>query len=148
MAEAIFRRIVAEQGLSPSFDIQSYATSGWEEGNPVYPPARRALESHGIVGFTHRSQVLSLQAVKNSDYILVMDNMNMLDVVRMTAGRYGDKIFKLGHFLDEQIDIADPYYTGDFERSYREIDGACRAFLQYVMREHAQAIDYDRRHSP
>lgn len=147
MAEAVFKKLIGERGLTSSFTVQSFATSDWEEGNDVYPPARCTLESHGITGFWHRSQVLTLNAVKNSDYVLVMDGMNLSDVVRMTAGRYGEKIFKLGHFLTPQIDVADPYYTRDFERAYAEISASCAAFLDYLEERHADALAYDRRHS-
>ena len=146
MAEAVLKKLTGEKGIGASFDIKSYGTSDWEEGNPVYPSAQETLLRHGIVGFKHRSQPLTMNAVINSDYILVMDNNNMLDVVRMTAGRYGDKIFKLGHFLTPQIDIADPYYTRDFERSFNEISAGCTAFLKYIEDKHAEAIDYDKRH--
>lgn len=138
--------MVEERGTASSFEVSSFATSDWEEGNFVYPPAQKALQAHGITGFSHRSQVLKIQHIINSDYVLVMDNMNMLDVVRMTAGRYGDKIFKLGYFLKPAIDIADPYYTGNFERSFREINAACAAFLDYLSHKHSLVLSYDRLH--
>lgn len=146
MAEAVFKKMTDERGISSSFDIKSYGTSDWEEGNSVYPPAQETLQRHGIVGFKHRSQPLTLSAVINSDYVLVMDNNNLLDVVRMTAGGYGDKIFKLGHFLTPQIDVADPYYTRDFERAYNEIYAGCEAFLKYIENRHSDGLNYDKIH--
>lgn len=146
MGEAIFKRMAEEEGLAHSFDVRSFGTSDEEEGNPVYLPARRTLESHGIFGFTHRARQLSLKDVKNTDYILVMDNSNMFDVVRLTAGRYGEKIFKLGHFCTPQLDVDDPWYTRDFERAYREIYSGCEGFMEYIKNTHASALDYDRRH--
>lgn len=140
MAEAVFKKLVAERGLSSFFCVQSFATSDYEEGNPVYPPAARTLENHGVHGFSHRSRPIALADIKNSDYVLVMDNMNMTDIVRLTAGRYGQKIFKLGHFLTPQQDIADPYYTRDFEKAYSQIAAACSAFLEYLIANHGGAL--------
>lgn len=144
MAEAIFKKMAEERGISSSLNIQSFATSDWEEGNPVYPPAAGALRAHGITDFKHRSRPVTLADLKNSDYVLVMDDMNMRDVVRLTAGRYGQKIFKLGHFLTPQIDIADPYYTRDFNRAYADIYAACSAFMDYLEGKHAGTISYDK----
>ncbi len=90
--------------------------------------------------------MISLKDIKNSDYVIVMDHMNMRDIVRMTGGQYGEKIFKLGYFSGGDEDVDDPWYTRDFERAYDEIFRGCSAFLQYIVREHANALDYDKRH--
>jgi protein-tyrosine phosphatase len=131
MAEAVFKRMVQEQGLSYLFDINSLATSDCEEGNPVYPPAARVLKENGF-NFTHKAKQVKLCDLVNADYILVMDDINLHDLTRLTSGNYGEKIFKLGHFLPEQIDIDDPWYTRDFERTYREIYSSCQNFLKYL----------------
>ena len=135
MAEAIFKKMAEERGISSSLNIKSFATSDYEEGNPVYPPAARTMAQHGIVGFSHRSRQVTLADIKNSDYVLLMDHMNMTDVVRFTGGMYGDRIFLLGHFLTPQIEIADPYYTRDFERAWSDISSACAALLDSLLQE-------------
>lgn len=145
MAEAVFSRMVEERGLALSFKINSFGTSDCEEDNPVYPPAQKALKERGY-NFTHRAKKILLSDVKNADYILVMDSMNLSDLIRMTGGHYSEKIFLLGHFLPEKIDIDDPWYTRDFERTYNEIYLSCTAFLNYLLKEHAQAFGYDERH--
>lgn len=145
MAEAVFKRMVDEEGLSLSFNINSFATSDCEEGNPVYPPVQRLLREKGY-NFTHRAQTLTLRDVKNAQYICIMDALNLRDVVRMTGGNYGEKIFMLGSFGEYGSDIADPYYTRDFERTYREIYSSCKGLLAYLLTQHAEAIGYDRRH--
>ena len=134
MAEAIFKRLARERGFSSSVCVQSFATSNYEEGNPVYPPAARTLKEHGIEDFAHRSRQIRLADIKNSDYVLVMDYMNMRDIVRMTAGLYGEKIMMLGHFLNPPRDISDPYYTRDFEKAYSDICEGCAGFLDFVLR--------------
>jgi protein-tyrosine phosphatase len=131
MAEAIFKRMVQEREWGSLFDISSYATSDCEEGNPVYPPAARVLKEKGY-DFTHHARQVSLREIKNADYVLVMDEINLCDLTRLTCGHYGDKIFKLGHFLEKEIDIDDPWYTRDFDRTYKEIYASCIGFLDYL----------------
>lgn len=145
MAEAVFGKLCKEEGLEHSFRISSFGTSDCEEGNPVYYPAAQTLKSHGITDFTHRAKMISLKDIKNADYLLVMDHMNMRDVVRMTGGQYGEKIYKLGYFSDGE-DVDDPWYTRDFEKAYSSILAGCRGFLDFIKREHANALWYDRFH--
>lgn len=145
MAEAVFLRLIEERGVAQSFRVNSFGTSDCEEDNPVYPPAAKTLRERGY-DFKHRARKITLADVKNSDYILVMDSMNLEDLTRLTGGHYAEKIFMLGHFLSEKIDIDDPWYTRDFERTYREIYSSCEAFLDYLLKEHAASFDYDGRH--
>ena len=144
MAEAIFKRLAKEERVERSLAVSSFATSDCEVGNPVYPPAMRVLKEKGYA-FSHRAQKLTLAEIKNADYILVMDSMNYDDVCRMAGKSYVDKVFKLGSFLPEPIDVADPWYSGDFERTYREIYSACKIFLNYLIVKHGKAFDYDGR---
>lgn len=145
MAELIFKKTVEERGLALSFDIKSFGTSDCEEGNPIYPPARRTLQAHNVAG-THIAKQLSLKDVINCDYILVMDSQNLFDVLRLTGGKFGEKIFKLCSFTSNPRDVVDPWYTGDFERTYEDVLDGCTAFLGYIEREHAEALAYDKRH--
>ncbi len=133
MAELIFKDMVEREGLSSRFNITSYGTSDWEEGNPIYPPAAKTLAEHGIHG-THIARQLSLRDVINNDYILVMDSQNLMDVLRLTGGKFGQKIFKLCSFTSNPRDIADPWYTRDFEGAYWDIVDGCRSFLNYLLR--------------
>lgn len=142
MAEAVFKRLAEEEGVLSSLDVSSFATSDCEVGNPIYPPAQRELKENGY-NFTHRAQKLTLSEIKNADYILVMDGMNYTDVCRMAGANYKDKVFKLGSFLPEPIDIADPWYTGDFKKTYSEIYSSCRMFLNYLLVKHDKALNYE-----
>lgn len=141
MAEAVFSRLIGERGVALSFEVNSRATSDCEEGNPVYPPAQRALKERGY-NFSHRAKKLTLADVKNADYVLVMDRMNFSDVTYL-AGAHAEKVYMLGHFLPEKTEIADPWYTRDFDRTYNEIYAACNAFLDFLLKEHAEAFKYD-----
>lgn len=145
MAELIFKKMVEDEGLSLSFNITSYGTSDYEEGNPIYYLAQRTLERHCIFG-THIAKQLSLRDVVNNDYILVMDSSNLMDVLRLTGGKFGEKLFKLCSFTSNPRDVADPWYTRDFECAFADISEGCRAFLEYIKREKAEALDYDKRH--
>jgi len=145
MAELVFKKMVNERGLSSSFNISSFGTSDCEEGNPIYTPAKRTLESHGVEG-THTARQLSLKDVINNDYILVMDSGNLFDVLRLTGGEFGSKIFKLCSFTPRPRDVADPWYTRDFERAYDDICDGCKCFLEYLLKQNARGFGYDSRH--
>ena len=144
MAEAVFLRLIEERGIKNSFTVCSRATSDCEEGNSVYPPARRVLNEKGY-NYSHIAKQLTLSEVKNADYILIMDGINLRDITRLTGGNYSEKIFLLGHFLDERIDIDDPWYTGDFKRTYDEIYRSCEKFLDYLQKVHGGALEYDKK---
>ena len=145
MAELIFKNIVEERGLSLSFRITSFGTSDCEEGNPIYPPAKKTLIMHGIPG-NHVAKQLSLKDIINNDYILVMDGSNLFDVLRLTGGKYDDKIFKLCSFTSDPRDVADPWYTRDFEKAFSDIKDGCESFLDFLLEEKADAFAYDKRH--
>ena len=134
MAELIFKNMVKERGLELSFVITSCGTSDCEEGNPIYEPARRTLAAHGISG-SHVARQLTLRDIKNNDYILVMDSSNLMDVLRLTCGGYGEKIFKLCSFTARPRDVADPWYTDDFETTWRDVLAGCEGLLRAVTEE-------------
>lgn len=142
MAEAIFKRLAVRENINSSLEIASFATSDCEVGNPIYKPAARKLAQEGY-DFTHRAQKLTFAEIKNADYILVMDNTNYDDVCRMAGEQYSDKVYKLGGFLAEPIEIADPWYTEDFDRAYREIYASCEVFIKFLKAKHAKAFSYD-----
>ncbi|MCH5143000.1 MAG: low molecular weight phosphotyrosine protein phosphatase [Clostridiales bacterium] len=145
MAELIFKKLVEERGLSSSFNISSFGTSDCEEGNSVYPPAKRALDRHNIPG-EHIAKQISKRDILNNDYILVMDTNNLFDVLSIAGNSCSEKIFKLRAFTGDNSDIADPWYTLNFEKSYKEIEEGCIKFLEYLLKEKKEAFAYDKRH--
>lgn len=145
MAELIFKNMVEERGLALSFRITSFGTSEYEEGNGIYPAAKKTLTNHGIPG-NHVSKQLSLKDVINNDYILVMDGGNLFDVLRLTGGKFGEKIAKLCSFTSNPRDVADPWYTRDFEKAFSDIEDGCAGFLDYLLKEKAAAFEYDKKH--
>lgn len=134
MAEIIFANMVEEEGLAIHFCITSYGTSNEEEGHPIYPEARKALNDHGIDG-THRAKQISLTEIINCDFLLVMDSANLQNIMAMTRGRYSEKIFRLCDFTSNPRDVSDPWYTRNFEKAYADITEGCRGFLEYVKNE-------------
>ncbi len=143
MGEAVFKRMVEEEGLTSSFSVLSFGTSDCEEGNPVYPPAARVLKEKGY-DFTHRAKMISLADIKNADYVLCMDKGNYSKLVSLAGVNYADKIYLPGRFLPGKKEIDDPWYTRDFERTYREIYSLCAAFLEYMKKTHGSALLYDK----
>ena len=124
MAELIFSKLAAERAPQLALDITSRGTSDEEEDNPIYPPAAKVLREHGITG-AHRARQLTKREVVNADYVLVMDSSNLFDVLRLTGGMFSDKVFKLCSFTSRPRDVADPWYTRDFEGAYRDILDGC-----------------------
>lgn len=145
MAELIFKQMVEERNLSRSFAITSCGTSDCEEGSQIYPPAKLTLEKHLISG-THTARQITLKDVINNDYILVMDSSNLLDILRLTGGKFGEKIFKLCSFTSAPCDVADPWYTRDFEKAFADIKDGCNGFLNFILKEKANSLNYDSRH--
>ncbi len=129
MAELIFKDILNKQGLSNKFDVTSCATSSYEIGEPIYHLAKQTLTKHNIKG-SHIAKRISKQEIE-SDFILVMDSSNYRDVVKLN-GVDKNKVFKLCDFTDNPRDVADPWYTRDFETAYNDIVDGCTAFLQYL----------------
>ena len=109
-------KLAEEAGVGHLFEVDSAATSREEIGNPVYPPARRMLVSHGITRMDHRARQMTMDDYRYYEYIIVMDGENLWNARRMTGGDPDDKIRML---LDRQID--DPWYTDDFETAYQDI---------------------------
>ncbi len=136
MAEFIMKKLVDERGLSDKFYIESAATSSEEIwggiGNPVYPPAKAELSKHGISCDGKRARQLVKSDYDNFDFLIGMDDMNIRNVERMTGHRDG-KICLLLSFTDTKRDISDPWYTGNFSKTYSDISKGCEAFLNFLL---------------
>ena len=134
MAEFIMKELVRERGLEDSFEIRSCATSTEEiwngVGNPVYPPAKRELAKHGIDCAGKRAVQLTPEDYNRYDYLICMDRNNVRNAVRIT-GR-GEKYRLLLEYAGESRDVADPWYTGDFERTYEDVLKGCTALLDII----------------
>lgn len=135
MAEFVFKNMVKEAGLADRFEIASAATSSEEiwggVGNPVYPPAREELARHGISCAGKRAVQLKKKDYDYYDYLIGMDTMNIRNMERMT-GHKGGKISLLLQYAGRNESIADPWYSGQFDVTYRDIVEGCSAFLEFL----------------
>ena len=129
MAEFIFKRMISERGMSDKFEVGSRATSAEELGNPVYPPARRELSSHGIGCDGKYAVQLSRTDYDKYDMFVGMDSANIRNMNRLFGGDPEGKIKKLMDYTGRGSDVADPWYSGDFALTYRDIFEGCEALL-------------------
>ena len=133
MAELVFKKMVNDRGLSEKFLIASSATSTEEIGNPVYPPARRKLLSHGISPEGKCSVQLTRSDYDKYDMLIGMDSANIRNMLRMLGGDPKSKITKLLDHTDRGGDVADPWYTGNFDATYRDVCDGCAALLEEIL---------------
>lgn len=138
MAEFIFKDMVIKAGMESDFYICSSATSTEEiwngAGNPVYPPAKRELAEHGISCDGKRAVQLKLSDYEKYDYFIGMDGANIRNMNIILQGDKAKKVYKLMDFTPQKGDVADPWYTGDFKKTYNDIYLGCKCFLDYVLR--------------
>lgn len=130
MAELVFKRMISDRGVSDKFFVESRATSAEELGNPVYPPARRELSRHGISSEGKYAIQLTRLDYDKYDLIIGMDSANMRNMHRLFGADPMNKIKKLMEYTDRGGDVADPWYTGDFEVTYRDVCDGCEALLK------------------
>lgn len=123
MAEFVMKDLVEKAGVEDHFEITSAAVSTEEIGNPVYPPARRMLASHGITCDGHAAHRITAGEVKECDFVYYMDTDNGRRLVRM----FGENE-KFRPLLAR--DVADPWYTGDFQATWDDVVEGCSAILE------------------
>ncbi len=124
---------VAEKGLSEKFLIASAATSREEIGNPVYPPVKRILEKRGISAEGKRAVQVTKADYDKYDYIILMDSNNLYNIKRIIPADPQNKISLLMSFCGSDKSVADPWYTGDFDITERDIEKGCDALLEFIL---------------
>lgn len=132
MAEFIMKDLVRKAGLADRFHIGSAATSREELGNPVYPPARRKLAEHGIACAGHAARQLTAQDYENYDLLIGMDRENLRNMRRICGGDPDGKLSLLLDHTGRSGDVADPWYTGDFEATWQDVLAGCQALLAEI----------------
>jgi len=130
MAEFILKDMVQKAGRAADFQIDSAATSTEEIGNPVYPPARRKLMEHGLGCAGKVARRMTGRDYDRYDLIIGMDGANLRSIRRICGGDRGNKIRLLLAYAGEERDVADPWYTRDFEAAWRDIEAGCRGLLR------------------
>ena len=139
MAEFVFKKILDEEGLSDRFYVGSAATSGEHIGDHVDSRAAEELRMHGISCEGKRSRRLVRSDYTDFDYVVGMDNRNM-EYIRWTAP--ADPTCEIGMMMDyaDGGEVADPYYTGDFGKTYRDLVRGCRGLLDHIISEHPELM--------
>ena len=141
LAQSVFTHKVASQGLSAHFLIDSAATSTEEIGNPPHRGTVNKLRKVGIPLVPHRARQVTWADYEKFDYIIGMDSANIRNLNRMLKGDPEGKIYKFLTFAGSDRDIADPWYTGDFDATYEDVLEGCVGFLAYL-KEQGQFDEY------
>ena len=127
MAEYIMKDIVRKAGLEDQFMITSGAVSDEEWGNPIYPPAQRKLREKGIPFGHHSAHKISAKEFAEQDVVVVMDRSNLRWLSRIVDDMTG--VHLMMEYAGEMRDVADPWYTGDFETTYNDVVEGCKGLL-------------------
>ena len=133
IAEFIMKQLAAEQGVAERFYIESAATSREELGNPVYPPAKKVLNNRGIDCSKKRARQVTLADGEKFDYLICMDDYNVQNIKRLIKPEHFCKVYKLLDFTDNSGDVADPWYTGDFSATERDVENGCNGLLKFLL---------------
>lgn len=130
MAEFILKALVKIQGLEDSYQIESAAVSTEEIGNPIYPPAKRCLTQHGVpFDPTKTARQVTRADYNKFDRIICMDASNLRLIRRIIPDDPDGKIHLMMSYTGVGRDVADPWYTGDFEETFQDLLEACEAML-------------------
>ena len=132
MAEFVMKDLVRKAGRAAEFSIASAATSTEELGNPVYPPARRMMAAHGIDCTGKTARQLRKADYAQYDYLIGMDQANFRNMQRMCGGDPDGKIHLLLDFTDRPGQVADPWYTGDFQATWEDVLEGCDGLLRHI----------------
>ena len=132
MAEFVMKDMVEKAGLSKEIRVASAATTAEEIGNPVYPPARKKLAEHGISCEGKTARRLRYPDYGQYDLIIGMDRENLEDMRRICLGDPEGKIHLLMDYTGRPGDVADPWYTRDFDATWRDVEEGCRGLLEQL----------------
>ncbi len=135
IAEFVMKDLVKKAGLEAQFHIESAATSTEEIGNLVYPPARRKLAEHGIDCAGKTARQLTNSDYEKYDLLIGMDRANLRNMYRICGGDFAGKMHLLMDYTDHPGDVADPWYTDDFETTWRDVLAGCQGLLTCIKAE-------------
>lgn len=135
MAESVFTYLVKQKGLEDCFEIDSAATSREEIGNPPHYGTVNKLRQKNIPVVPHRARQMTMTDYEYYDYLIGMDSANIRNMNRISGGDTQGKIYKLPSFAGLSKDIADPWYTGNFDETYEDVLEGCEAFLAFLEKE-------------
>jgi len=136
MAEFVLKDMVKKLGIENEFEIASAATSTEEIwngiGNPVYPPAREKLAEHGITCEGKRARQVTRKDFEYYDYVIGMDTQNIRNMTRVCPEEYQYKISLMLDYTNRPGSVSDPWYSGDFEATWVDVNEGCRGLLKHL----------------
>lgn len=135
MAEFVMRDMVRKAGLENKIYVESAATSREEIGNPVYPPVRRKLAEVGIRTDGKTARQMTKQDYEKFDYLIGMEDVNIRNMLRIIGADPEGKISRLLDFTENPGNIADPWYSGDFDTTYMQVRAGCEALLHQLTKQ-------------
>ena len=140
MAESVMTHLVEKRHLSHLFTINSAGTSREEIGDPPHYGTVNKLRQVGIPVVPHRAVQMTREDYQNYDYLVGMDVYNIRNMIRIAGGDRQGKIYKLLSFAGIDRDVADPWYTGDFDATYRDVLQGCEALLAYCLEQNRPPV--------
>ncbi len=136
MAESVMTYLVKEAGLDSCIEINSGATSREEIGNPPHYGTVNKLREKHIPLIPHRATQMTRGDYEYYDYLIGMDSANIRNMIRIAGGDPEEKIYKLLPIAGISRDVADPWYTGNFEETYQDVMVGCEALLKLLVEKH------------
>lgn len=137
MAEWLFKHLASGAGVPERFEVTSAAVSYEEEGNGMYPPARRKLYQKGIPFGNHRAHRITPAEYEAADLVVIMDRSNRRMLEYIVGPDRDGKVHMMLEYAGLSRDVADPWYTGDFETAYNDILAGCRGLLETLVAKNA-----------
>jgi protein-tyrosine phosphatase len=137
MAEAVFRHYINEEGLAEQIRVDSAGTGDWHIGEPPHHGTRKKLDEHGISYEGLRARQVRKEDFDNFTYIIGMDDNNVAQMHKM-VGNPNAKVYRFVDFIPNTsyTEVPDPWYTGDFDETYRLVTQGCRGLLEHIIKEH------------
>ena len=137
MAEFVMKDLLKKHGLSDRAHVASAATSTWELGNPVHSGTKNKLAEHGISCRGKTARLLTREDYAAYDYIVGMDRSNMDDMLEIMGGDPQHKLSLMLDWCGERRDVADPWYTHNFEATWQDVTRGCAALLEHLCAENS-----------
>ena len=132
MAEFLFKKLIKEKGVEDNFIVKSSATSYEEIGNPVHYGTAKILDKLNINYYSKRAEKLKSSDYDNYDYFIGMDNANIRNMFNIFNGDKAKKISLLLSYTGENREVSDPWWTGNFNETFADIDSGVKAFYEYL----------------
>ncbi len=138
MAEFVFKDLAEKSGMGEQFYVASAATSCEEIGNPVHHGTAKILDGLGISYAGKCAIHLEKSDYEKYDYLVCMDNANVRNTLRIVGDDAEKKVHKLLAFIGSYEEVADPWYTGDFDKTYKDVLSGCKGLLRHIVEKENQ----------